>query len=105
MPDKDVDRKQDDQSEDDAPDAVSRIQSLPRVQEIGWIVRPVSKKPEKKPKPRSAPVAMDLRPFTPKPKKTMVTMSDLGMGGTARTGTPARNKRRPSPAPADKEPE
>lgn len=82
-------------AEEEEHDPVADLPGLPRVEEIGWVVRPKPQVVEKKTIPPKAVVAFTLRPFTPRPKTAMVTMSDLGMGGTARGETkPARNKRR-----------
>ena len=68
---------------------------LPRVAEIGWVVRPKPPAVVKPTKPAKAVVSFTLRPFTPRSKQAMVTMSDLSMNGSARGGSPpARNKRR-----------
>ncbi len=90
-------KKQQDKVDDgeEGADPVANVASLPRVQEIGWTVIPKSPEVEKTQPVKKEVVAFKLRPFTPKSKKTMVTMSDLNMGGTARGDSkPARNKKR-----------
>ena len=84
------------ESEDDlGDDPVADMPELPLVQEIGWIVRSKPPAVAKKSSRTKAVVGFKLRPFTARPKTSMVTMSDLGMGGAARgNATPARNKKR-----------
>ncbi len=80
-------------------DPLDDIESIPTVQEMGWTVIPKPPPVERKVETQKAAIGWSLRPWSPKPKKSMVTMSDIGMGAKARGGTPARNKRKPKARP------
>ncbi len=91
---KKTDKKAEEMDEEGA-DPVANVASLPTVQEIGWTVTPYPPKVSKKPELKKEVVEFRLRPYTPKSKSVMVTMSDLNMSGSARgAAKPARNKRK-----------
>lgn len=76
-------------------DAIAQIQTLPRVASIEVRASPTRVEVKEVPEPQKANIHIDLKPFTPTPRKTMVTMSDIGGFGRARGDVqPARNKRR-----------
>ena len=87
-----------DEREDDLIDGIA---TLPRVTSIELRASPKRVEPPREVHGQKANIQFELKPFSPKPRKAMVTMSDLGMGGRARGDTqPARNKRRVA-APSD----
>lgn len=81
----------------DETDAMDDIVSIPLVQELGWNVIPKPQPVERKVEIKKAAIGWSLRPWSPRPTKSMVTMSDIGMGAKARGGTPARRPLRPRP--------
>lgn len=84
--------------EEDEKDPLDDVQTIPRVEELGWSVIPKPPAVERKVEVKKAAIGWSLRPWSPKPKKSMVTMSDLGLNAKARGGKkPARRPRREKP--------
>ena len=82
-------------TQDEQRDVLEGVQSLPYVKTVDCTM--VSMQPKREPATpppaKKANIEKRLRLFSPKPKKAMVTMSDLGMSGGARgDAKPARNK-------------
>ena len=89
---------------DEEQDALEDVQSIPRVEEMGWTVIPKPPAVKREVEVKKAAIDLSLRPWTPKPKKSMVTMSDLGMDAKARGGKkPARRKKKPKLLQGDDE--
>lgn len=83
------------ETQDEERDVLDGVQSLPYVKTVDCTMVPMQPKPEPATSPptKKANIEKRLRLFSPKPKKAMVTMSDMGMSGGARGGAkPARNK-------------
>lgn len=78
----------------DADDRLAAMGSLPTVRQVDVIMRPTRPEPPREQEPRKAAIGFVLKPFTPTPRRAMVTMSDLGAGGRPSGGaTPARNRK------------
>lgn len=76
--------------------ALDDVETLPRVGRVAVETRVKRIDPPKEVDAPKANIAWRLKPFAPKTKKQMVTMSDIGMGGTARGGSEAARRKRPS---------
>ena len=80
---------------DDGSALIDDIATLPRVGEIGVQTRVM--RAETEPPAKETPkanIGWRLKPFVPRVKKKMVTMSDLGMTGQVAGGQkPARRKK------------
>ena len=77
-------------------DPLEDVEPLPRVQEMGWSVIPKPPAVQRKVEVKTAAIDWSLRPWSAKPKKSMVTMSDLEMDARPRGGAkPARRKQKP----------
>ncbi len=76
-------------------DAIAAIPTLPRVATIEVRASPTRVEVKETPEPQKANIHFELKPFTPSPRKAMVTMSDIGGFGRPRGDVqPARNKRK-----------
>ncbi|GEM_PF-2741975 len=81
-------------------DPLDDVESLPRVEAMGWSVIPKPPKVEREINVKKAHIGWTLKPWSKKPTKAMVTMSDIGLGAKARGGAkPARRPRREVPKP------
>ncbi|MEY3013255.1 MAG: hypothetical protein RIT45_1990 [Pseudomonadota bacterium] len=84
-------------SDDEEIDRLSEIPTLPRVASVEVVTRTTRVDPPKEIKGPKPDVGLVLKPFVPKPKRQMVTMSDMSMSGRPRGGvTAGRNRRKPS---------
>ncbi len=82
--------------DESADDALAAMGTLPRVRSISVIAAPTRVEGKAPVKSQKANVAVTLKPFSPTPRRSMVTMSDMSGTGGARGGvSPARNKRAP----------
>ena len=82
-------------TQDEERDVLAGVETLPYVKTVECSMVPMQKtvEPATAPPQKKANMEKRLRLFSPKPKKAMVTMSDLGMSGRARGGgKPARNQ-------------
>ena len=84
------------QDQDDAElDEIAAIPTLPRVATIEVRASPTRVEVKEEPEPKKANIHFELKPFSPTPRKAMVTMSDLGGLGRPRGDVqPARSKRK-----------
>ncbi len=83
--------------EDAEIDRLSEIPTLPRVASVSVVTKTTRVDPPKEVKGPKPDVGLVLKPFSPKPKRQMVTMSDMAMSGRPRGGVSAsRNRRKPS---------
>lgn len=86
----------DEADRDEAHDPMDEIEPLPRVQELGWTLIPKPPAMPREVEIKKAAIGWSLRPWSPRAKKSMVTMSDVGLDARARGGkTPARRKKIP----------
>ena len=86
---------------DDAPagdehesDLIDDITTLPRVGEISVTTRVMRTEVAPTVEAKPANIQWRLKPYTPRVKKQMVTMSDLGMTGSTRGGVQASRRKR-----------
>jgi hypothetical protein len=75
-------------------DQLEGVVGLPRVVEVGVVMRAHQPAPERPKEPRKAAVAMDLKQLLHKPKRAMVTMSDMALDGRPRGGVQAKRQAR-----------
>ena len=81
---------------EDEHDPLDDIESIPRVKEIDWTVVPKPPALKRETEVKHAAIEWTLRPWSPNPKKDMVTMSDIGLNAKARGGkNPARRPPKP----------
>ena len=83
--------------DDQESDLIDGITSLPRVGEISVQTRVMRTEPEPEVEVKAANIQWRLKPYTPRVKTQMVTMSDLGMTGSARGGVQPSRRKRPEP--------
>jgi hypothetical protein len=73
---------------------LDQVKSLPRVESISISMRPTQVKPKKEAPAIKANVGLELKPFVPRAKKRMVTMSDMSMSGRPRGGEGGARRKR-----------
>ncbi len=83
--------------DDHESDLIDGITSLPRVGQISVTTRVMRTEAEPVVEVKPANIQWRLKPYTPRVKKQMVTMSDLGMTGSTRGGVQASRRKRPEP--------
>ena len=83
-----------DQQDEVTESAIDQMKTLPRVEAVQTLLQVHHhEKPERAELPKGN-IGFVLKPFTPKPRKSMVTMSDLGTDAQPMGGDAARRPKK-----------